>query len=66
MVPEANDAITAALEKRRPFSILVNPIDMLSAVKLDDELAFETTKVDDITTDWYLPAKLQAAERAGT
>ena len=65
MVPEANDAITAASEKRRPLSILVDPIGVLSAVELDDELAFETTRVDDITTDWYLPAKLQVAERAG-
>jgi hypothetical protein len=50
-VPEADDPVAAAREVLRPGGIFLLLLGMLSAVKLDRELARGAGKIDDIRPD---------------
>jgi hypothetical protein len=41
-------------------------LGVLTAVELDDQAAFGTEKVDDVPTDWNLPAKTKSFQRPPT
>ena len=62
MIPESKNDKSLLAQPIIPLPIIVMLIGMLSAVDLDNNSLLQTDKVDDVDSDWLLPAKLETVE----
>jgi hypothetical protein len=60
-VPEAQDTVTFSIDEGRA-SLVVLRLGVLTAVKLNDQQAVATCKIDDVRADRVLPDKLQPVD----
>jgi hypothetical protein len=64
MIPESDDGDSPASQqlRSRPIPNLARTIVMPAAVQFDRELRGRTVKIEDITINWMLAAKLVACK----
>lgn len=65
MIPKPNDRKTAFAQICRPFSILFNGIQMLSAVQLYHQILFKAHKIYDVVADGVLASESVAVKLTG-
>jgi len=66
VVPEAKDMKTADSQERIAMRVVGRSLDMLAAVKFDNETCFKTGKIGDVAADTMLPTKLESSQLAPT
>ena len=66
IVPETKHPVALRIEKRSADFIFAGSLDMLCAVKLDDDLAFGRAKVGEVTPNRELSSKLGAPHLASS
>lgn len=58
MIPESQDAESLAFQPSRPVCIRCDLFRVLASIYFDNQLLFETHKVNNIATQRLLPPKL--------
>ena len=62
VVPEAEDAVALQTEERFASSIGFTSRRVMSTIELDDHPQLGAAEVDDVWSEWMLPAELCAFE----
>jgi hypothetical protein len=67
VVPEAQDGPATALQISAAccIALRVFSVSVLAAINLDDQAVCRTGKINDIGSDWHLPAKAQPHQSMG-
>src|SRR5690606_25947176 len=65
MIPETHDPKTLRGQPRRTLAVGNSMVGMLTTIQLDNELRFVTSKINDITPQNDLPAKLETQQVLG-
>jgi hypothetical protein len=66
IVPESQNSKTTLCEDGAAYCVDFDAIPMLATVDLDNEFRLDANKIDDVTIDRNLPAKLETAQAART
>ena len=61
IIPEAQDPVSALLQKHGALLVRLVSLRMLTAIELDHELRLDAAKIDEVRPDGFLPAKLCAS-----